>query len=93
MCACVCVFVFVCVCVCSRSVCVCVCVFSPVFFIIQKFAIHKDCLDGGKPKAETAAKRIAEIFPGMVCLCLCLCLFYRYLSVPFVSVISLASKF
>lgn len=26
----------------------------------------EDCLNGGKPKAETAASRLKEIFPGIV---------------------------
>lgn len=27
----------------------------------------EDCLDGGKPKAKTAAERLKKIFPGVVC--------------------------
>lgn len=35
---------------------------NPVRQSLFKFS---DCLDGGKPKADTAAKSLAEIFPGV----------------------------
>jgi ubiquitin-like modifier-activating enzyme ATG7 len=38
---------------------------NPVRQPLFQFA---DCLDGGKPKAECAAARLKEIFPGIVSL-------------------------
>jgi hypothetical protein len=35
--------------------------------LIKRSAIlFEDCLQGGKPKAETAAEAMKKIFPGMV---------------------------
>jgi len=30
--------------------------------------LFEDCLDGGKPKAKTAAENLKKVYPGVVCI-------------------------
>ena len=38
----------------------------------QSLFEFKDCANGGKPKAETAAEHLKKIFPGVVSQLLCI---------------------